>query len=163
MSITSQPISREAICKMICRFTDQQEDSIAFQDELIFPRGPRLKFSLNPRGTGDYCSLNTTVTIAKQHWPQSDPTIDIVLFVSVIGNNKRIIQEMKQHNLTIERHCCKSPQKVSIPKIITHGTVTHDVTDSFLSFVITAKIFHDQFSFQVLDTSDEYIHIDFKS
>ena len=67
MSITSQPISREAICKMICRFTDQQEDSIAFQDELIFPCGPQLKFSLNPRGTGEYCSLNTTVIIAKQY------------------------------------------------------------------------------------------------
>lgn len=127
MSMRSQPISREAMCTMICRFTDQQEDSIAFQEELIFPRGPRLKFSLNPRGTGEYCSLNTTVSIAKQHWPQSDPTINIVLSVSVVGNNNQIIQQTKEHNLTIEQRCCKSPQKVIVPEVISHGTVTHEI------------------------------------
>jgi hypothetical protein len=162
LSMKSQPISREAVCKLICRFTDQQEDNIAFQEDLIFPRGPRLKFSLNPRGTGEYCSLSATVSIAKQHWPQSDPTIDIALFVSVIGNNDRTIQEAKEHNLTIERRCCKSPQKVTIPKVIMHGTVTHEITDSFLSFLVTAKIRHDHFSFHISDTSEEYVNIDFK-
>ena len=163
MSMKSQPISREAMCTMICRFTDQQEDSIAFQEELIFPRGPRLKFALNPRGTGEYCSLNTTMSIAKQHWPQSDPTINIVLSVSVVGNNNRTIQQAKEHNLTIEQRCCKSPQKVTIPEVITHGTITHEITDSFLLFVITAKICHDHFAFRISDTSEEYVHIDFKS
>ena len=163
MSVMSQPISREAMCKMICRFTNQQEDSIAFQEELIFSRGPRLKFSLNPRGTGEHCSLNITVTIAKQHWPQSDPSIDMVLFVTIIGNNKRMIQEVKEHNLMIEQCCCKSPQKITIPNVIAHWTITHKITDSFLSFVVTAKICHDHFCFHILDTSEEFVHINFKS
>ena len=135
MSVMSQPISREAMCKMICRFTNQQEDSIAFQEELIFSRGPRLKFSLNPRGTGEHCSLNITVTIAKQHWPQSDPSIDMVLFVTIIGNNKRMIQEVKKHNLTIEQRCCKSPQKITIPNVIAHWTCNHP-QNYWLLFVI---------------------------
>ena len=157
----SQLIPREAICKMICRL--DQRDSIAFQDELFFSRGPKLKFWLDPWGTGKYCSLNTVVTIAKQHWPQSDPAIDILLFVSVIGNNGHPIQETKEHRLTIERHCCKTSQKFTIPKLIAHGTITHDITGSLLSFVVTAKICHNQFSFHISDTSEEYVNIDFKS
>ena len=144
---------------MICRL--DQQDFIPFKDELKFARGPKLKLWLKPRGKEDSCSLKAEVSISRQHWPQSESTIDMELSTTIHGNSNFVSTVSTYPVTKLEQTCCHTPQVIFLHNVVPHNTITHQVTDSSLLFTITAKLRHSHFSLRISNTGDKYLNIDF--
>ena len=152
-------VSRETLCRAICRLDHESHDFISL-GEFNFVHGPKLQLLLYPRGSEDSCILKAMVTISGPpcNWPHSDPTIKMVLSATVLGNSTQPQQTLGESNCTTTLHqaCYHIPQTIILPHLVSHRTITHEITDSSLLFIVNANLSPDRSS----HSQDDFIIID---
>ena len=167
-SVTSQPLSREMLCRMICSFENQQLEPILFKDQLYIARGPNIKLRFDARGSGNGCNLICEASISERYWPQSNLTIGMTLTINVGTRDKsnkfECLSDLKcTHMVTLDRNDCLSPhvQTTILHGIVPHKIIFYEKCNWSLLVSVTATLQNSHFNLQICDSQDECVNIDF--
>lgn len=161
VSINSQPLLRDLLCRKICRIDQDHNDPIQFQDKLVFANGLTLELLLQSRGSEESCSLIARATTSRV---QCQP-INLELHVLVRGSCNQQQNPLDFKNVSearkrflINESCSQSPQTITLSDVVRHRTITHEITDAFLFFIITGRILQ-RYTSEI--SSDGFVNIDF--
>ena len=143
---------------------------IDFSNDLTFSNNTKLNLHLwiDSRSTERSCGLKAKVSITEEQWPCGCSSISLKLDVVVAGIDQNSVKHSiegaeSSDTFEINRSCCNSPQIVTLPDVVTHWTITHELEDSYLLFTVTAKVTCgscDQLPIQMSDTEEGFVNID---